>query len=316
MKYYVAVTDNQWYRFLAAQPLDEVNFWRPGGTVAFRAIEPGAPFLFKLHSPLNYIAGGGFFVSHSALPLSLAWQPFGAKNGAGIFEEFRSLILRARQRHRTDSSGVETDPWIGCTVLTEPFFFQESDWISVPRDWSPNIVSGKTYDSETVVGRELWESVSGRLVRYADDAGHGPTEVILEAGERYGSEYLARARLGQGAFRVLVTDAYQRRCAITAERTLPVLEAAHIKPFAESGPHRVNNGLLLRSDLHILFDRGYVTIDRQLRVEVSRRIREEFENGRDYYALRGRTLQVVPAAAADRPSEDFIEWHNERVFVS
>src|SRR5690606_11461688 len=83
---------------------------------------------------------------------------------------------------------------------------------------------------------------------------------IKEEGPRYGAEYLARARLGQGAFRVLVTDAYQKRCAISGERTLPVLQAAHIRPYAAAGPHRVSNGLLLRSDLHILFDRGYVTV--------------------------------------------------------
>ena len=86
---------------------------------------------------------------------------------------------------------------------------------------------------------------------------------------------------------MLVTDAYNRRCAVTGERTLPVLQAAHIKPYAESGPNRVSNGLLLRSDLHILFDRGYVTINRDYRLEVSPRIREEFENGRQYYAMAG-----------------------------
>ena len=51
-----------------------------------------------------------------------------------------------------------------------------------------------------------------------------------------------------------MTDAYERRCAVTGEKTLPVLEAAHIRPYALLGPHRVNNGLLLRSDLHKLFD--------------------------------------------------------------
>jgi len=72
MKFWVGVTDNDWFRFLAARLPDEVNFWRPNATQTFRVIEPGAPFLFKLHSPLNYIVGGGFFVSHSILPLSLA----------------------------------------------------------------------------------------------------------------------------------------------------------------------------------------------------------------------------------------------------
>ena len=83
--------------------------------------------------------------------------------------------------------------------------------------------------------------------------------------------------MGQGAFRVLVTDAYTRRCSVTGERTLPVLEAAHIKPFAVAGPHIISNGLLFRSDVHKLFDTGYLTITSDHKTEVSRRIKEEFE---------------------------------------
>ena len=48
---------------------------------------------------------------------------------------------------------------------------------------------------------------------------------------------------------------------MTQERTLPVLEAAHINAYAHGGPHQLSNGLLLRSDLHTLFDRGYITVD-------------------------------------------------------
>ncbi|OCN02834.1 hypothetical protein A7X67_02970 [Clostridium sp. W14A] len=49
------------------------------------------------------------------------------------------------------------------------------------------------------------------------------------------AESVTMHRLGQGTFRVIVTEAYQRRCAFTGERTLPVLEAAHIKPYSENG---------------------------------------------------------------------------------
>ena len=121
---------------------------------------------------------------------------------------------------------------------------------------------------------------------------------------------LVLPRLGQGAFRVLVTDAYRRRCAITGERTLPVLDAAHIKPYSESGPHRLDNGLLLRTDVHTLFDAGYLTVTPDLRVRVSRRIREEFENGRDYYALDGRKL-TGPVASAPPPKREYLEWHSD-----
>lgn len=119
----------------------------------------------------------------------------------------------------------------------------------------------------------------------------------------------------KGTFRLLVTDAYDRRCTITGERTLPVLDAAHIKPYSVSGPHSIDNGLLLRSDLHTLFDRGYVTVDSGGRVRVSRRIREAWENGRDYYAFEGRVLRP-PLAPYAAPSTEYLQWHRDTVFRS
>jgi putative restriction endonuclease len=131
--------------------------------------------------------------------------------------------------------------------------------------------------------------------------------------ERYGEAVLVRPRLGQGAFRVAVTDAYQRACAITQEHSLPVLEAAHIVPYAQGGQHEVNNGLLLRSDLHRLFDLGYVTVTPALRLEVSGRLRGEFENGRTYYPLHG-TEVTIPTRVPLQPDANLLRWHNERVF--
>jgi putative restriction endonuclease len=139
------------------------------------------------------------------------------------------------------------------------------------------------------------------------------TEPSPPEGSRYGPERVFKPRLGQGIFRVLVTDVYRRRCAVTGERTLPVLEAAHVKPYAEGGTHELTNGILLRSDLHTLFDRGYVTITRDYRLEVSRRIREEFENGREYYALHGREVRVPPDDG-ERPAPSLLEWHNTHRF--
>jgi len=99
---------------------------------------------------------------------------------------------------------------------------------------------------------------------------------------------------------------------MTGERTLPVLEAAHIKSYAESGPHSTRNGLLLRADLHKLFDRQYITITPDLRIEVSGRIYEEYQNGRDYYKLHGQDLAIRPANSQDLPAREYIEWHNQR----
>jgi putative restriction endonuclease len=136
---------------------------------------------------------------------------------------------------------------------------------------------------------------------------------MVEAGARFGEPHLIRPRLGQGAFRVLVTDIYGRRCAVTQERTLPALEAAHIRPYGDGGEHEARNGLLLRRDIHSLFDAGYVTVTPDLNFEVSRRIREEFDNGRHYYALHGKQIEP-PKEIDQRPDPRALSWHNENCF--
>ncbi|HEX7043292.1 MAG TPA: HNH endonuclease [Burkholderiales bacterium] len=310
MKLWVGVTDKGWFEYLRAWQPDEVNFWQPSGGREFRTLRPGEPFLFKLHSPNNFIVGGGFFVRYSALPCSLAWEAFGDKNGVRDMAEFLTRIRKYRERG--GSERLQPDPVIGCNVLAAPFFFPEPMWIPVPTDWAPNIVQGKSYDSESEPGASLWKAVQRNLQLLGLWQQDETDEKVGE--ER--PEYLVRGRLGQGAFRILVTDAYQRRCAITGERTLPVLEAAHIKPYARSGPHSVRNGLLLRSDLHKLFDKGYLTVTPDLRVEVSRKIKEEYENGREYYAYHGKELRTLPSNRFEQPSKEFLEWHNQNIYVS
>lgn len=76
----------------------------------------------------------------------------------------------------------------------------------------------------------------------------------------------------------------------------------------------VENGLLLRTDIHRLFDQGYVTVTPEHRFEVSRRLREDDSNGRTYYAMHGKQLRV-PSRAVGRPSQSLLSWHNENVFL-
>ncbi len=122
-----------------------------------------------------------------------------------------------------------------------------------------------------------------------------------------------RRRIGQGTFRILVTDAYGRECAISRERALPALEAAHIKPFPLVETHDVRNGLLLRSDLHRLFDVGYVTVTPEHRVEVSRRIREDFDDGATYLDFHGKAI-ATPRTPEARPAAEYLAWHNDNKF--
>jgi putative restriction endonuclease len=311
MKFYLGVTDNRWYNFLAGQSREDVNFWQPGGNSNFKVLLQGAPFLFKLKFPTNAIAGVGFFSSHTLLPISVAWEIFGQGNGCTSLQELQRMILPLRR----DQSSI--NPQIGCIVLTNPIFFKEEDWISVPDDWSNNIVQGKSYSTDTLIGNELWTRIEKLLDKYLYTSNDEENnQLVLEEAQSslYGKPVLTKVRLGQGAFRILVTDAYKRKCAISGERTLPVLEAAHIKPYNLAGPHLISNALLLRSDLHKLFDSGYITVTTDLKVEVSKRIKEEFENGREYYRFHGNNLFNMPSRLTDQPAGKFIKWHNENIY--
>jgi len=303
MKAFIGVTDFDWYSYLSTiQGLDEVNFWQPSSSSQFKALQPGEPFLFKLHSPRNYIVGGGFFAHSTISPVSLAWEAFAEKNGARTLKEMR---IRIEKYRRTVPRPTE-DYEIGCILLEQPFFFPRNQWIPAPNDWSLNIVRGKGYDTTMGEGKRVWDVVMLYLHAAA-------VTIVTEERRRFGEPILVTPRLGQGSFRIMVTDAYKRRCAVTNERTLPALEAAHIKPYMENGPHDVRNGILFRSDIHRLFDIGYVTVSEDYRFEVSRRIREEFENGRDYYALQGKHMSL-PSSKDTWPDKAFIEWHHENIY--
>ena len=312
VRLWAANTDLDWFDYLALQPdIDEVNFWQPSGQANFGAIGEGELFLFKLKSPRNAIGGFGVMSQSTNMPLSLAWEAFGIKNGARTFPEMRERILQYRPGART-----ETDPMIGCRVIVEPVFLPEPMWIPQPGSWARSIVVGKTYDTGTTEGLRLWEQVMVAAQTSPTAAGSRVAEQqSVYSGPRFGEPRLIPPRLGQGAFRLAVTDAYERECAITGGRVLPALEAAHIQSYSSGGQHEVSNGLLLRRDIHSVFDAGYLTFDEDLRVVVSDRVRTDFNNGNEYRRLHGEKLRV-PSNPKFQPDPARLQWHREKRFAA
>jgi putative restriction endonuclease len=92
------------------------------------------------------------------------------------------------------------------------------------------------------------------------------------------------------------------------------LEAAHILPYSEGGEHVKSNGILLRKDIHSVFDAGYATFDEDLRFVVSDKVRDVFNNGNEYRRLHGNRLRV-PAQVGDRPDVEALRWHNNHRFL-
>lgn len=306
MRILVAVTDTDWYEFLRSRTdLDEANFWQPSGSSTFRALGPGELMLFKLHAPRNHIVGGGFFSYFQVLPYRMAWNFFGPANGAPSMADMRRRIARYRKEPDEQRANFK----IGCIMLTDIFFFEQADWIPVPEDFAPNIVRYKGYSLQEPAGKQLWDEVQLRLrSRVVADrpARHDPTSL-------YSDPVTTRRRLGQGSFRALVADTYEWRCAMTGEKAHPVLEAAHIVPVGEGGRHEVGNGLLLRSDVHHLFDDGYITVTPDYQVRVSGLLKEEFDNGEPYYPLRDQRIWLPPNEDL-RPVRDYLDWHGQSVF--
>jgi len=304
----IAVTDHDWFEFLREQgPLDEVNFWRPSDTRTPRQLLPGTPVIFKLRKQFGgWVVGYGVFARHDVVPAWLAWESFAIKNGAESFKQMRTRIerLRGDVRGARDSSG---DYEIGCLMLSDPVFFVREMWIRPPADWPENAVQGKSYDLSSGEGARVWDECRFRGSSRVSAADRP------EIASRYGEPVLIRPRLGQGTFRLAVTEAYGRACAITMEHSLPVLEAAHIRPYSENGSHEIPNGLLLRSDIHRLFDMGYVSVSPDCQFHVSKKLKADFENGRSYYPLNGKPIQL-PRSQGDQPNVELLGWHFESRF--
>src|SRR6185295_9349882 len=157
MRYWVGVTDSDWFDYLQGRAPDEVNFWQPSAGRRAVRLDAGALFLFKLHAPRNFIVGGGFYVRYSALPARLAWEAFGEKNGTASYADLRARIDRYR------NAPIAGDPFIGCNILNAPFFLEEKDWIAIPETWAPNTQQGRTFDTETADGLRLWNTIQERL---------------------------------------------------------------------------------------------------------------------------------------------------------
>jgi putative restriction endonuclease len=297
---YLGITDNDWFDYLRRNNVtDEVNFWIPSAP-AHRHIEPGSLWLLKLKSPRDCIAGVGVFMHYSVLPLQMAWDAFGVHNGVPTVDAFRNAILR----YQPSQTGL----WninVGCAILDQVTYLPRELWVPCH---TGSLMSGKymsSSDDQGVVHQVVQNlQLTPNTPRVRDRPFYSP---------EYTPQYaLTEVRQGQGTFRICVTDAYHRQCAVSHEHSLPVLEAAHIVEWSDTHTNDVTNGILLRADIHKLFDAGYVTIDpNDHRFVVSKRLKEDYDNGKEYYQLHGLPI-LLPDDKGEWPSQVALRQHNQR----
>ncbi len=112
-------------------------------------------------------------------------------------------------------------------------------------------------------------------------------------------------RYGQPKFRRALLSAYERRCAVTGCDVEAVLEAAHIDRYFGEHSNHVTNGLLLRADLHTLFDLQLWTVRSDLTVEVAPQLESS-----EYPAFAGKRIRI-PKSSAHRPDAAALGRHRE-----
>lgn len=128
---------------------------------------------------------------------------------------------------------------------------------------------------------------------------------------RYGQ---IRERQGQPEFRAKLLEAYERRCAVTGTRLEPLLEAAHIVPHSTATDYRLSNGLLLRADIHNLYDLHHLSIDERGNIHLSRTAMQT-----EYSQFHGKRMRFPATSSQPSPSslasrhQRFIERERERL---
>ena len=286
----VAVTDDDWFEMLRQQPnLSEVNFWAPSAA-NFRALQPGEMFLFKLHAPRNVIVGGGIFAYANALPCSLAWEAFrrGQRRAFGAGDA-RAHCPLPQGRSKRSERFRDRLPHPDATVLLRRgrLDSRAAELVAEHR-----LVQDLQH-RRCARACALWDAVNERLSRLRR-SGHGRSQGALwRAAAHPAAPWAGRVPGARDGY--LSVGAARSRRSGRCRRLKPRISA----PMAMAATHEARNGLLLRRDIHSLFDAGYVTVTPDLQFEVSRRIKEEFENGRHYYALHGHKIDAALGYRAD-----------------
>lgn len=135
---------------------------------------------------------------------------------------------------------------------------------------------------------------------------------LREGGER---AVQAKQRINQGYFKNCLLQNYGNRCCLTGLRIIDLLVASHIKPWSACAnrAERVEpkNGLLLNAFHDKAFDRGLITLSKEMEIVVSKKIEHNKQNDSWLWSYDGRRIRLP---SCNSPAEEFIEYHRDCVF--
>lgn len=208
-------------------------------------------------------------------------QKLGRKDGMIIDHEARGLELLVFFRKSKDEYSGAGFRYLG------PFIYLKHEGRK-----PTSFVLGRKHNSATIIPSGI-----------PDEDVFDPTS-LKDAREKISRSITQRH--GQRPFRNALIVAYGGQCAITGYSILDVLEAAHIHPYLGPDTNKVTNGLLLRSDVHTLFDYGLVAIDSEtMTVLVAPQLKDS-----EYGVFHGAPVHI-PQHPAEQPSTEALEMHRK-----
>jgi putative restriction endonuclease len=281
----ISPTDNSWFEFLKANEYNSyINFWTPTPW-NIRKLKQGDRWYFLLKSPIRKIGGFGEFHEYKNLTANNAWQEFGQRNGRSEKDQFVSSIQSYIDKNSKNYGNIPIDIntyEIGCIVLNNCEFWDEEKFQTLEEqelDFSDQIVKYKYFETDTpFTNTNTYDSFT----------------VLNESREEYRRS--VNQRKGQGEFKGKILKAYCNACCISGETCPELLEAAHLQSYLSENSNHVQNGILLRVDLHRLFDCGLLYIDEDYIIHISSILTNEL-----YTKFQGHKISL-PQNEENHPS--------------
>lgn len=287
----IAPTDSTWFESLKVSELNSfVNFWTPTPW-NIKQLKIGDRLYFMLKSPIRKIGGFGEFVEYENLTGEEAWNKFGFRNGRLSKEEFvksiQKYIHKNSSKHRNNEIDINKYT-IGCIVLMNCEFWDKEHY-------------RKADDYKIKFGKQV---VTRKYFKVFDpfiNIQKVTNKFNLINDPRKKIQREVNVREGQSIFKGDILKAYNNRCCISNEDIPELLEAAHIQEYRNPDSHHVQNGLLLRVDIHRLYDNGLIFIDRNFTIHVSNLVSTPF-----YRQYHGKSI-MLPDSTSEHPSIEALE---------
>lgn len=286
----ISPTDKSWFDLLKKQQFNSyVNFWTP---TPWNIRKPRFEdrWYFLLKSPIRKIGGFGELIEYKNMTIADAWKHYGLRNGCESFENMSAKVQSYVNKHskRNGKKDVSIEDYkIGCLILKNCQFWDEGDYLD-PLEYNASV-------KDQVVTRKIFD----RYDPFLHDSNNNSFQILSEPREDYKAQI--NQRRGQGKFQGLILKAYNNACCISGETCPELLDAAHIQNYLTESSNHVQNGLLLRVDIHRLYDNGLLYIDDQFNILVSPLLK-----GTMYWQYNRKSIKL-PGDINDYPSKNALK---------